>query len=159
MEACWQCHNNHVATCLAGKTTLSINIDETYVQFYQGLYKGNVAVRTEDLPTDTPPLQQHATRSELRQGLTHVGVICDSAFLQPLLPQILIAPKNVLRVGDLAACRAAMPEPIYVVHKKKQVGQYCDPCLVDADDSLEFATCSITISDPYYARCIGCAFW
>ena len=118
MEACWQCHNNHVVNCPAGKTTLSINIDETYVQFYQGLYKGNVVVRTEDLLTDTPPLQQHATRSELRQGLTHVGVICDSAILQPLLPQILIAPKNVLRVGDLAARRAAMPEPIYVVHKK-----------------------------------------
>ena len=120
MEASWQCHNNHVRTCPAGRTSLSINVDETYVQFYQGVYKGNVAVRTADLPADTPPLQQHATRSELRQGLTHVGVICDSAILQPLLPQILIAPKNVLRVGDLAACRASMPEPIYVVHKKSK---------------------------------------
>ena len=79
-----------------------------------------MAVRTEDLPTDTPPLQQHGTRSELRQGLTHVGVICDSAILQPRLPQILFAPKNVLCVGDLAACRAAMPEPIYVVHNKNK---------------------------------------
>ena len=51
-------------------------------------------------------------------GLTHVGVICDVPVVQPLLPQILIAPKNVLTKRDLAAVRAAMPEPIYVIHKK-----------------------------------------
>ena len=120
MEASWQCHNNHVRTCPAGRTSLSINVDETYVQFYQGVYKGNVAVRTEDLPVDTLPLQQHATPSELRQGLTHVGVICDSSILQPLLPQFFIASKICLRVGDLVACRAFMPEPIYVVHTKSK---------------------------------------
>ena len=118
VEACWQWHNHLVRTCPVGKTTLTINVDETYVNFFQGLYKGNLAVSTQDLPSTAPPLSQHATRSQLRMGLTHVGVICDVPVVQPLLPQILIAPKNVLTKRDLAAVRAAMPEPIYVIHKK-----------------------------------------
>ena len=120
VEACWQWHNYLVNACPVGKTTLTINIDETYVNFFQGIYKGNLAVATQDLPPDAPPLMQHATRSQLRSGLTHVGVICDVPVVQPLLPQILIAPKNVLTVRDLAGVRAAMPEPIYVVHKKSK---------------------------------------
>jgi hypothetical protein len=120
VEATWQWHNYHVNTCPVGKTTLTINIDETYVNFFQGIYKGNLAVGTGDLPRDAQPLQQHASRSQLRSGLTHVGVICDVPVVQPLLPQILIAPKNVLTVRDLGAVRAAMPQPIYVVHKKSK---------------------------------------
>ena len=120
VEACWQWHNYLVSACPVGRTTLSINIDETYVNFFQGIYKGNLAVSTKDLPPDAPPLMQHATRAELRSGLTHVGVICDVPVVQPLLPQILIAPKNVLTKRDLAGVRAAMPEPIYVVHKKSK---------------------------------------
>jgi hypothetical protein len=120
VEACWQWHNYFVNTCPVGKTTLTINIDETYVNFFQGIYKGNLAVGTRDLPPDAQPLTQHATRSQLRSGLTHVGVICDVPVVQPLLPQILIAPKNVLTVRDLGAVRAAMPQPIYVVHKKSK---------------------------------------
>ena len=118
VEACWQWHNHLVRTCPVGKTTLTINVDETYVNFFQGLYKGNLAVSTQDLPSTAPPLSQHASRSQLRMGLTHVGVICDEPVVQPLLPQILIAPTNVLTKRDLAGVRAAMPEPIYVLHKK-----------------------------------------
>ena len=121
MEPSWQCHNNHVVTCPAGKTSLFLLILMKHTcNFIKGGYKGNVAVRTEDLPVDTLPLQQHATPSELRQGLTHVGVICDSSILQPLLPQFFIASKICLRVGDLVACRAFMPDPIYVVHTKSK---------------------------------------
>ena len=120
VEACWQWHNSLVRVCPVGKTTLTINIDETYVNFSQGIYKGNLAVGTHDLPAHAPPLMQHATRSELRMGLTHVGVICDVPVVQPLLPQILIAPKNVLTKRDLAGVRAAMPQPIYVIHKKSK---------------------------------------
>ena len=56
VEACWQWHNYLVSTCPVGKKTLTINIDETYVDFFKGIYKGSLTVATQDLPLDAPPL-------------------------------------------------------------------------------------------------------
>ena len=56
VEACWQWHNYLVSNCFVRKTILTINIDETYVNFFQGIYKGNLALTTQDLPLDAPPL-------------------------------------------------------------------------------------------------------
>ena len=39
VETCWQWHNYLARACPVGKTTLTINVDETYVNFFQGIYK------------------------------------------------------------------------------------------------------------------------
>ena len=49
---------------------------------------------------DARPPTQRATRMQLRMGLTHVGIICDNVEVQPLLPQVLIVPDNVLKKRD-----------------------------------------------------------
>jgi hypothetical protein len=115
--ATWKWYNFIKNEAPTGKTTVCINLDETYVNFYQGQHKGNVAVQTHDLPVDEPPLHQRASRQQLRLGLTHVGLVCDVPLLQPLLPQVLIVPDRALLKRDLAAAINSMPGYIYVLRR------------------------------------------
>ena len=82
-----------------GKRLLTINLDETYVQYYQGLFTGNLAVTKNAWPVTQRPLTQPASRSQLRMGLTHVGILCDVPLAQRLLPQVIIASEKSIDNG------------------------------------------------------------
>lgn len=95
-----------------------INIDETYVPYFHGNVKGNLAITGKTLPKGSMPLTQEASRQKQRMGLTHVGIICNIPEIQRLLPQVLIVPSGQLLVRDLPAVRAAMPPTIPVLRAK-----------------------------------------
>ena len=46
----WQWANHFQATVPPGKRLLFMNLGETYVQYYQGLFKGNLAVTKKQWP-------------------------------------------------------------------------------------------------------------
>lgn len=115
--ASWQWYNGIAAKCPVGRTVLAINIDETYISFHQGLKRGCIGVEKYMLPDGARPPAQRASRHELRMGLTHVGIICDTPEIQPLLPQVLIIPDNVLLKRDLVAAKSLMPGPIYILRR------------------------------------------
>ena len=91
---------------------MNINLDETYVSYHQGLRRGILGVGKYMLPEDARPPTQRATRMQLRMGLTHVGIICDNVEVQPLLPQVLIVPDNVLKKRDVPLAKALMPDNV-----------------------------------------------
>ena len=117
----WQWYNSILSKAdAAGKELLLINLDETYVPFYYGNAKGNMAVTNKTLPKGAMPLTQEASRNQLRMGLTHVGIICNIPAVQRLLPQVLIVPSRYLLLRDLRAVRAVMPPTISVVRAKSK---------------------------------------
>ena len=95
MVTTWKWWNFLKQTVPPGKQLVTINLDETYVGYYQGLFKGNLAVTKKSWPITQKPLSQPASRSQLRTGLTHVGLLCDVPSAQRLLPQMLIASEKV----------------------------------------------------------------
>ena len=111
----WQWANHLQATVPPGRRLLFMNLDETYVQYYQGLFKGNLAVTKKQWPVTQRPLSQPASRNQLRMGLTHVGLICDEPLVQPLLPQVLIASDSVLTMIVWRAILPLLPNWMYVI--------------------------------------------
>ena len=91
----WKWWNYSEATAPPGKQLLTINLDETYVGYYQGLFKRNLGVSKKTWPIIQKPLSQPASRSQLRMGLTHVGLLWDVPSAQRLPPQMLIASEKV----------------------------------------------------------------
>jgi hypothetical protein len=104
--ATWKWWNHLKATAPVGKQLLTINLDETYVSYYQGLFAGNLAVTKKAWPVTEKPLSQPASRSMLRTGLTHVGIVCDVPLAQRLLPQVIIASEKVM---TMIVWRAVLP--------------------------------------------------
>lgn len=98
-----------------GKQLVTINLDETYVGYYQGLFKGNLAVTKKSWPITQKPLSQPASRSQLRTGLTHVGLLCDVPCVQRLLPQVLIAADKVLPMTVWRAVVPLLPSWMYII--------------------------------------------
>ena len=98
-----------------GKQLVTINLDETYVAYYQGLYKGNLGVSKKSWPITEKPLSQPASRSQLRTGLTHVGLLCDVPCVQRLLPQVLIASDKVLPMTVWRAVVPLLPSWMYII--------------------------------------------
>ena len=98
-----------------GKQLVTINLDETYVGYYQGLFKGNLAVTKKSWPITQKPLSQPASRSQLRTGLTHVGLLCDVPCVQRLLPQVLIAADKVLPMGVWRTVVPQLPSWMYII--------------------------------------------
>ena len=126
MAITWQWANHLQATVQPGKQLLFINLDETYVQYYQGLFKGNMAVTKKQWPVTQRPLSQRASRNQLRMGLTHVGLICDEPLVQPLLPQVLIASDSVLTMTVWRAIMPLLPNWMYLIRMpSKWITQDC----------------------------------
>ena len=117
----WQWFNAIKAENIAqNKGTICINLDETYVGYYHGNVKGNLAVTNRRLPDGILPLTQAASRKHLRMGLTHVGIVCDSRAAQKLLPQVLIVPSKHLTLRDLRATKPLMPPNIYILRRESK---------------------------------------
>ena len=122
----WQWANYLQATVQPGKQLLFINLDETYVAYYQGLFTGNMAVSKKQWPVTQRPLSQRASRGQLRMGLTHVGLICDEPLVQPLLPQVLIASESVLTMTVWRAVMPLLPSWMYLIRMpSKWITQDC----------------------------------
>ena len=107
--ATWKWWNHLKATAPVGKQLLTINLNETYVSYYQGLFAGNLAVTKKAWPVTEKPLSQPASRSMLRTGLTHVGIVCDVPLAQRLLPQVIIASEKVMTMTVWKAVLPLLP--------------------------------------------------
>ena len=126
MAVTWQWANHLQATVPPGRRLLFMNLDETYVQYYQGLFRGNLAVTKKQWLVTQRPLSQPASRNQLRMGLTHVGLICDEPLVQPLLPQVLIASDSVLTMTVWRAIMPLLPNWMYLIRMpSKWITQDC----------------------------------
>ena len=67
--ATWKWWNYLKATVPGGNRFLIINLDETYVAYYQGVFAGNLAVTKKTWFVTERPLSQIASRSQLRTGV------------------------------------------------------------------------------------------
>ena len=103
------------ATTPAGKKLLTTNLDETYVAYYQGVFSGNLAVTKKTWPVTERPLSQPASRSQLRTGLTHVGIVCDVPLAQKLLPHVIIASGKVMTMTGWRAVLPFLPSCMHLI--------------------------------------------
>ena len=119
--AVWQWRNYAVSEVPPGHQVLRINLDETSVKLFQGDAKGTVLFRKRrrDRRTevDEEPVQK-ADLNKKRTCLTHVGLICDRADVQPLLPQVLIGNEATFQAGELADLSASCPANVVLIRQK-----------------------------------------
>ena len=106
----WKWSNYYCAN--TAKETLRVNLDETSICMFQGASRGNIFVSKREEPCE------RASLNERRSYLTHVGLVCDRAGIQPLLPQFLIGNERVLPAGQMAALRGACPPNVRLVRQK-----------------------------------------
>jgi hypothetical protein len=95
------------------KVLLRMNMDETSVCLYQGEGKGTVFASKGR----KPPVQK-ASRAKRRCCLTHVGLICDSAEFQSVMPQFIIGNEATFLVRDAAGLQAASPPNVILIRQK-----------------------------------------
>ena len=95
-----------------GTATLRINLDETSIPLNYDYHKGVVATSSNK---DVVLVNRQFMK---RGSLTHVVMICDGTAIQPLLPQMIIGNRHVLRVQDLRALENEVPSNVLVVRAK-----------------------------------------
>ena len=99
--AVWQWWRYNGDQLPAGKSFLRINLDETSVCLFQTGGKGTVFVKK----SEGKKPKQKVSRGKRRCCLTHVGLICDTSKLQPVLPQVIIGSEATFpaQAADLRA--------------------------------------------------------
>ena len=95
-----------------GTATLRINLGETSIPLNYDYQKGVVATSSNK---DVVLVNRQFMK---RGSLTHVVMICDGIAIQPLLPQMIIGNRHVLRVQDLRALENEVPSNVLVVRAK-----------------------------------------
>ena len=104
---------NYVCSCVPpGQRVLRLNLDETSICLFQGGGRGNVFVSKKRRAT------QRASRAVRRRCLTHVGVICDQADIQPLLPQVLIGNEATFLQRSMVELRGACPANVTLLRQR-----------------------------------------
>ena len=95
-----------------GTATLRTKLDETSIPLNYDYQKGVVATSSNK---DVVLVNRQFMK---RGSLTHVVMICDGTAIQPLLPQMIIGNRHVLRVQDLRALENEVPSNVLVVRAK-----------------------------------------
>ena len=98
--------------------SICINLDETYVGYFHGNVKSNLAITNERLPDGVMPLTQATPKGTLRMGSTHMGIVCDCRAAQQLLPQVLIVPSKHPTLRDLRLVKLSMPSNIHILRRE-----------------------------------------
>ena len=102
---------NYLHARAAGKTVLRISLDETSVKFWPSTKAvGNLYVGFER--TRTAAKQAAVSRVSLADArccMTYVAIVCDDPSIQPLLPQVLICRKHLVRANEVDAISEALP--------------------------------------------------
>ena len=102
----------------AGRRLLRLNLDETAVLLYPGASPGTILQRADMPAQSNVGLVCHASLKQRRSALTHVAIVCDQPWLQPKLPQFLLADRKTVRYRDLARLQASLPPNVRLVRGK-----------------------------------------
>ena len=121
--AAWQWFNYAAAQAPTGSTILRINLDETSVKLFQGDGKGAVFFKKKrGRPglgaAEEGEAVQAVSLKKKRACLTHIGLICDRAEVQPALPQVLIGNEATFLAGEFADLQAACPANVFLVRQR-----------------------------------------
>ena len=90
---------------------------------FQGDAKGTVFFRKKRKRGRSPggaagaPAQQ-VSRKARRTCVTHIGVVCDNAAVQPRLPQVVIGNCQTFLVREWAALNARVPANVFLIRQK-----------------------------------------
>ena len=116
--ATWQWSNYlHDEIIKQHKTPLLINIDESPMPLVYGTSVGNL-LRRRRHSHPIPEVRRFATRQEQRMHFTYVAMICNIAWIQPLLPQILIIPERILPLKEWRDITEDLPNNVYLIRQK-----------------------------------------
>ena len=90
---------------------MRINLDETSVKLFQGDGKGAIFFKKKKGRPGLGAADEGEAVSlkKRRICLTHIGLICDRAEVQPALPQVLIGNEATFLAGEFADLQAACP--------------------------------------------------
>ena len=97
-----------------GKIPLLINLDESPMPLVYGNACGNIKIQRG--PGAVEP-RRKATRNEQRIHFTFIAMICNVAWIQPYLPQVLIVPKRCLPVREWRIIAGELPENVYLLRQ------------------------------------------
>jgi hypothetical protein len=101
-----------------GKEPLWLNLDETSVPVVFGHAKGNIMVNNGRLGWVTQA-KQILSRSSRRTFFTHVGLICNLTWLQPLLPQVIFVGAKSLSWENFNLLADSLPANVFLKRMPK----------------------------------------
>jgi len=110
----WFNHAEQLATA-KGRSILRVNLDETSVCLFPGSTAGSVFV---SLKRSREGCVQTVAKWKRRCCLTHVGLICDQADIQPQLPQFVVGNERTFLARNMPALRLACPPNVTLVRQK-----------------------------------------
>ena len=110
--ASWQWYNHVEASTDKDKKTVRFNLDETAVCVYQDDRKGHILV---EKCNEVPKKVQKGVK---RTYMTLVTIVCDDPEVQPFLPQLLIGNEATLKVRELDALKALLPDNVFLWRRK-----------------------------------------
>ena len=93
---------------LVSRALLRINMDESVLPITPSGGEGT-AMRTCPRNMTRHAATQHVTHQDLRIHLTLIAFVCDSTALQPLLLQIILAPRHRITVAEAREITEAFP--------------------------------------------------
>ena len=116
MGAVWA-WSNYLERCAEadGRRVLAMNLDESSLPAIFSHLKGNVA-RAAAAQDGAAELTQPVPKGVNRQRFTLVAIICSESALQPLMPQVILAPQTLLQAGTWASLQEGLPDNAYVKH-------------------------------------------
>ena len=106
---------NYLERCAAaaGRRVLALNLDETNIPAIFTHLRGNVVARGA-ARRDAEEATQPVSKGLDRQTFTLVAIICSESALQPLLPQVILAPKALLLMDTWHELQENLPDNAYV---------------------------------------------
>ena len=109
--------SNYLERCAEadGRRVLAMNLDESSLPAIFSHLKGNVA-RAAAARGGAAELTQPVPKGVNRQRFTLVAIICSESALQPLMPQVILAPQTLLQAGTWASLQEGLPDNAYVKH-------------------------------------------
>lgn len=87
-----------------------MNLDETAICLWQAALRGNIF--------DSGTAVQSVSMGRRRTYMTHVAIICDVPWIQPLMPQVLICNERTIPAARLAALRAGLPTNAHLFRQR-----------------------------------------
>ena len=94
---------------------LALNLNETSISAIFTRLRGNVAEARETRGA-AAEVTQPVPKGLDRQCFTLVAIICSESAMQPLMPQVILAPQALLRVETWCALQHGLPDNAYVKH-------------------------------------------
>lgn len=167
--AVWQWFNACGARVAEGRSVLRMNLDETSLCLYQGDVKGTIFGSRKRGPGE---LVQKVSVGKRRCCLTHVGLICDRPYLQPLLPQFIVGNEATFKERDMRLLRAACPTNVHIVRQRsawnnaelmmciiRRIAVVLQPYAAELQPVLLFDASRIHLATDVLRCCLAAGIW